>query len=225
MEVNGQKLSGGRILIYLLGILFVSLGIVLCKKCGLGISPISSIPFVLADIAPLSFGNLTTLFHFVNIALQMLLIRKIFDLKLWLQVPLAFVFGWTIDWLNNLIVLDHIVLAWQLLALVFSILFTALGMVMMIDMNLVQNPPDGAVKQISIILNKELGNVKIIYDVSCIVISILLSLIFLRKIQGFGIATIVSAIFVGKVINWIRMAYRLTGCRKNRRLDVETFEE
>ena len=39
-----------RVFIYLLGIFFVSLGIVLCKKCNLGISPISSITFVLEEI-------------------------------------------------------------------------------------------------------------------------------------------------------------------------------
>lgn len=207
MNVNGEKLSAQRILIHLLGILFVSLGIVLCKKCSLGISPISSIPFVLTDITSLTFGNLTTLFHFVNIAAQMLLTKKLFDPKLWLQVPLAFVFGWIIDWCNNLIVVDDTLLLCQILALALSIFFTALGMVMMIGMNLIQNPPDGTVKQISVMLDTELGNVKVVYDVACVIISILLGLLFLHQIKGFGVATIASAIFVGKSISWIRSAF------------------
>jgi uncharacterized membrane protein YczE len=207
MNVNRENLSVKRILIYLLGILTVSLGIVLCKKCGLGISPISSIPFVLSDALPLTFGNLTTLFHFINMIAQMLLTKKLLDPKLWLQALLAFVFGWVIDWLNQLIIIDDTVLAWQILALILSIFFTALGMVMMIDMNLIQNPPDGTVKQISMMLHIELGNVKIAYDVVCVVISILLGLVFLRRVTGFGIATIASAIFVGKTISWIRLAH------------------
>lgn len=211
--MNGEKLHAKRILTYLLGILSVSLGIVLCKKCGLGVSPISSIPFVLTDITSLTFGNLTTLFHFLNTAVQMLLMRRLLDPKLWLQIPLAFVFGGLIDWLNSLILIDDTILAWQLLSLALSIFFTALGMVMMIDMNLIQNPPDGTVKQLSILWNKSLGTVKIIYDVTCVLISVLLGLLFLHQPRGFGIATIVSAVFVGKTIGWIRLALRAV--RKN----------
>lgn len=81
MENEKEELTMKRVLIYTIGILFVSLGIVLCKKCGMGISPISSIPFVLADIVPMTFGSLTTLFHFTNIMMQMVLIRKIGETK------------------------------------------------------------------------------------------------------------------------------------------------
>lgn len=210
MEVHNEKLTPGRIGIYILGIFLVSFGIVLCKKCGLGISPISSIPFVLAEALPITLGNLTTLFHFVNIALQMLMARTVRDLGIWLQVPLAFVFGWVIDWMNRVVVIDNTVLLWQILVLVFSIFFTALGMICMLGMNLIQNPPDGTVRQISILQNRELGTVKIIYDVCCTGISILLGLALLREIKGFGIATVASAVFTGKTIVWIRRAIRTT---------------
>lgn len=184
----------------------MSLGIVLCKKCGMGISPISSIPFVLADIVPLTFGSLTTLFHFMNTLMQMALSRKIKDLKMWLQVPLAFVFGWVIDGFNRFILIDADTLFYQMAALAFSIFFTAFGMVCMLDMDFIQNPPDGTVKQISSFFKWEFGMVKIIYDVTCVGVSVLLSLIFLHRVEGLGIATIASAFFVGKTIRWIRIA-------------------
>ena len=200
---NDNKLALKRIATYIVGIFLVSLGIVLCKKCGMGISPISSIPFVLAYITPLTFGNLTTLFHFTNIALQMALTRKIVDVKLLLQFPLAFAFGWVIDFLNFVIRFDEGNLACQILALVFSVFFTALGMAFMLDANLIQNPPDGTVKQISIMIKKKLGTVKMIYDISCVVVSVLGSIIFLHRLEGFGIATVVSAFFVGRMIGLI----------------------
>lgn len=200
---NNNKVTFKRIAIYIAGVFLVSLGIVLCKKCGMGISPISSIPFVLAYITPLTFGNLTTLFHFTNIVVQMTLTRKIMDVKLLLQVPLAFVFGWIIDLLNFVIRFDEENLAYQILALSFSVFFTALGMVFMLDANLIQNPPDGTVKQISMMIKKKLGNVKMIYDISCVAVSVLISILFLHRLKGFGIATIVSALFVGRMIGWI----------------------
>lgn len=204
MNNKNEKLTIKRITIYIAGILFVSLGIVLCKKCGMGISPISSIPFVLVYVTPLTFGNLTTLFHFVNTVLQIIFTKKWFDPKLWLQVPLAFVFGWVIDGFNYFIVIDDSILLYQIFALIFSIFFTALGMVCMLGTNLIQNPPDGTVKQLSVMLNKEIGTVKIGYDVTCVLISVIVSLAFLHKIEGFGLATIASAIFVGKAIGWIQ---------------------
>lgn len=192
-----------RVIIYIIGVLSVSLGIVLCKKCGLGISPVSSIPFVLAYITPLTFGTLTTLFHFANTLLQMVLKRTWSDFKLWLQVPLAFVFGWVIDGLNRLIMINERSLVCQAAALVLSVFFTALGMVFMLKMDLIQNPPDGTVKQVAGLIKRKIGTVKIGYDVFCVLLSVLLSMVFLHKVEGFGIATIVSAIFVGKAIGWI----------------------
>ncbi len=190
--------------IYILGIILVSLGIVFCKKCNMGISPVSGIPFVLEKIVPITFGNLTMLFHFVNITLQMVLMKKILDVRLLLQIPLAFVFGVTIDFFNKLIVFDQNNLALQIIALLLSILFTALGMVCMIHMDLIQNPPDGFVRQLSVMTSKELGTVKIAYDVSCVVVSVMIGLIFLRKIYGLGIATIASALLVGRTVTFIR---------------------
>lgn len=205
METKKEDLTIKRVLIYTIGIIFVSLGIVLCKKCDMGISPISSIPFVLSDIVPMTFGSLTTLFHFMNIIAQMVLMKKIDEPKIWLQVLLAFVFGWVIDGFNQLIIIDSRVMCYKIIALVFSIFFTALGMVCMLDMNLIQNPPDGTVKQISILSGWEFAVVKITYDVFCVIVSVLLSVMFLHRIEGLGIATIASAFFVGKTIQWIRI--------------------
>lgn len=53
-------------------------------------------------------------------------------------------------------------------------------------------------------LKIEMGKVKITYDVSCVAVSLMLSLVFLKRIEGFGIATVFSAIFVGKTLSWLQ---------------------
>lgn len=189
-----------RLFIYLLGVLSVSLGIVLCKKCGLGISPISSIPFVLEDVVPISFGMLTMLFHFVNTALQIIIGRKV-NVKILLQIPLAVLFGVVINWIQSLLTFDASTLIVQIVAMLLSVFFTALGMVFMVNMQLIQNPPDGTVKVISEKIGKELGQVKIWYDVSCVVLSVAMGFLFFGELRGFGIATIVSALMVGKLVS------------------------
>ncbi len=193
-----------RILIYLAGVIMVSLGIVLCKKSNLGISPVSSVPLVLEQITPLTFGTTTILFHFMNIALQMILLRKFTDVMLWLQVVLAILFGQVIDFVQTILsfTADTLLLQWT--ALILSVFFTAAGMVCMIRMKLIQNPPDGAVRTLSEKLHLELGKMKIVYDILMVVISAVIGFITLGYPAGFGIATIVSAIFVGRTVTFIQ---------------------
>lgn len=192
-----------RISFFLAGLICVCVGIVLCKKCALGISPISSIPYVLSLALPLSFGQFTMLFHFVNIAGQMIL-QKSVRLKTSLQILLALVFSTVIDFFDSILSVPADYLPAQLEALILSIVFTALGMVLMVHADLIQNPVDGFVKQVAERVSKPLGTVKICYDLSCVVISLLLSMLLLRRLEGFGLATITSAVFVGKYVGWIR---------------------
>lgn len=215
MEEKYSKYLPVRILIYLLGIVLVSIGIVLCKKSNLGISPISSVPYVLEYIVPISFGALTMLFHLVNIVAQMALVKKVWDIKLLLQIPLAVVFGQTINFFQKCISIDNGNAGMQWLALGMSVLFTAVGMVCMLDMKLVTNPPDGVVKEISEKYSLKFGNVKIMYDVTMVIISVLLGIICCKKIMGIGIGTLVSAIFIGKCVSLINHVIKQVSGMKN----------
>ena len=70
----------------------------------------------------------------------------------------------------------------------------------MLSMKLVQNPPDGTVNILARLLNKNIGTIKIYYDIFMVIISVILGIAFLHGLKGFGIATILSAIFVGKTL-------------------------
>ena len=192
-----------RILIYCLGLMVVSLGIVLCKKSALGISPISTVPYALEQALPLSFGQLTMCFHFVNTAIQLAMNREKKNIwKLLMQVPVAFAFSVVIDWFGEIIRIDSSVLGWQLASLILSVPVAALGLLMMVHMDLFQNPPDGTIKAISRRSGKELGTVKNLYDCACVLLSVVISLALYRRIVGFGVATVVSALGVGRFVRW-----------------------
>ncbi|MBQ7437048.1 MAG: hypothetical protein IJV30_06965 [Oscillospiraceae bacterium] len=201
--------------IYICGLISVCAGIVLCKKCAMGMSPVSSIPYVLSLALPLTFGQLTMCFHFVNIAGQMILQKKIL-IKTSLQIVLALAFSTIIDWFDTVIRVNSDILIFAILSLIFSIIFTALGMVLMVWADLVQNPVDGFVKQVSDMTALPLGRVKIFYDISCVLISFILSFILLRRLTGFGIATLASAYFVGKCVGWIRLGAEKVKTNLNR---------
>ena len=192
-----------RILIYCLGLVTVCLGIVLCKKSALGISPISTVPYSLEQAVPLTFGQLTMCFHFFNTVIQLIMNRDRKQIwKLLMQVPVAFAFSVVIDWLGEIIRIDSSVIGWQIASLIVSVPVAALGLLLMVHMDLFQNPPDGTIKAISAHSGKELGTVKNLYDCSCVVLSIIISLALYHRIVGFGVATVVSALGVGRFVRW-----------------------
>ncbi len=198
-----------RLGIYIAGIILVSLGIVLCVKCELGVSPISSVPYVLGYVTPLTFGTLTMLFHFCNSMIQYVLEKKLVNIKVLLQVPVALLFGIIIDFFKSMMSFNVENLMFKILLMIMSIVFTALGMHLMLSMQLVQNPPDGTVNILAGLLNKNIGTVKIFYDILMVAISVILGFIFLHGLKGFGIATIFSAVFVGKTLTLMKKHIRL----------------
>lgn len=198
-----------RLGIYITGIILVSLGIVLCVKCELGVSPISSVPYVLGYVTPLTFGTLTMLFHFCNSMIQYVLEKKLVNIKVLLQVPVALLFGIIIDFFKSMMSFNVENLMFKILLTIMSIVFTALGMHLMLSMQLVQNPPDGTVNILAGLLNKNIGTVKIFYDILMVAISVILGFIFLHGLKGFGIATIFSAVFVGKTLTLMKKHIRL----------------
>jgi uncharacterized membrane protein YczE len=85
-------------------------------------------------------------------------------------VPVAVVLGMLIDLIKGVVQFDNSIMVNQIAALIISIIFTAAGMACMINMNMVQNPPDGMVRQISIMSGVELGTVKLSYDITMILL-------------------------------------------------------
>ena len=59
-----------------LGLLITAFGIAFSIQAGLGTSPISSLPYVVSLLTPLSVGTATICLHGVLILLQLLILRR-----------------------------------------------------------------------------------------------------------------------------------------------------
>ena len=188
-----------RIPLYIAGAFLLGFGIVLCVKCKMGVSPINSIPYVITHLIPLSLGTISILFYLINIVLQFFLSERKYYISIILQLPVSLLFGLVIDLWDALIPTAQTV-GMRIIFLCGSLFFTALGIMLIVAMHLVPDPPTGAVQAISRTVKKDMGNVKMIYDGSCVVISLLIGLLGTHRIIGFGIATIVSAVCVGRIL-------------------------
>ena len=86
-----------RYLLFIIGLFVNSLGICFIIKADLGSSPISSLPYTISLKSPISLGTLTFILNLFLIAGQMLILKKDFKQREWLQLPISVLFGVFID--------------------------------------------------------------------------------------------------------------------------------
>ena len=79
------------------GLLIMALGVACSIQADLGTSPVSSLPYVLSRITPLSVGTTTILVNSGLVLLQVLILRRRYDPLQLLQLPVAVAFGYLTD--------------------------------------------------------------------------------------------------------------------------------
>ena len=170
-------------------------------KTGLGVSPIISIAYSVSTIWDLNFGNMTMALYCVFVIAQFIIRgkdRKWSDL---LQIPVALLVSQLLNLFSWLMRDFHFENFWINLAfLILAILLTGLGVVLSVDMRLVPNPGDGIVQAISDRTGKSLGLTKNLFDIGCIITTIVLGLTMEGKLIGIGLGTVLAVIGVGRAI-------------------------
>ena len=86
-----------RYIFLCIGLCIMAFGVAFSIEANLGTSPISSLPYVSSLLTPLSVGNTTILMHCVFILIQILILRKRYELIQLIQLPVAFIFGYLTD--------------------------------------------------------------------------------------------------------------------------------
>jgi len=196
-----------RFTIYMLGTLALAAGITLNTKTGLGVSPMVSVSFGLSENLGLKFSVLHVIFYVFLVLGQMALDRKITWAHV-LQLPVSAVFGVFLDLLGVWITYDYTAhgLVANLVLLVAAMFFTALGVCLMVNMDLVMNPGDGIVLSMSKRMNRDMGFAKNVYDIICVVFTCVTGLLLRGRIAGIGLGTVISMVCVGRFIAVINKA-------------------
>ncbi len=194
-----------RYLFFILGLSINSFGIAFVTKSAMGTSQISSIPYVLSlQFDNLSFGMTTFLMNMVYIILQILILKKDFSPIQFLQIPVNLVFSsfidlgmWALSWFSPETLITRII------SLFIGCIILALGISIEVAPDVIMVPGEGIVKAISQAKHADFGKIKVIFDVTLIIIASLLSFIFFHKLNGVGIGTVISALTVGKFVSII----------------------
>ena len=189
-----------RGLFYCLGIASLCLGVTLNTKTGLGLSPITAVPYSISEGFGLSFSTVLFWYYIACVGLQAAVKRKECSWKELAQVPLSFVFSVVQEWMGNLLSFRCSAL-WQGLALLpFAALFTGFGIALMVRMELVPNPADGVPFVLSRVIKKDMGLTKNIVDSSCVLLALVIDFLFTGGIVSIGLGTLWAIVFNGRAI-------------------------
>lgn len=188
-----------RVLTYCIGILILACGITLNTKTRLGVSPVISVAYNIAQILHTPLGPTTFVYYAFLIFLQFLLLPKDFSLVQCGQIICAFLTSAFIQ-LFDLILPSPDGMPFRLLLLFVAIFLTGLGASITVGMKLVPNPADALANIIGKKIGRDLGLGKNILDAVCILLAVILGLVFSGSLLGIGIGTAVSVLFTGRVM-------------------------
>ena len=200
----------------LLAVVVNSFGVVLMLYSGAGISAISSVPFAFSEVLPaLSLGTWTYIFQGL-LVLSLMVLRRRFVAQYLGSFVVGFVFGELLDvhelWIG---VLPN-GLWWRVLYFAASYLLISFGIALSNRCRLPIIPTDLFPRELSHILGVGYPKVKIVFDVICLAVTAGMTLLFLGRLDGLGIGTILAAFTTGKSVG-------LIGDRLDRRLRFVSF--
>lgn len=194
-----------RYALFIISLFISALGVAVTKRGELGVSPISSAANVMSmKFTALSLGSWLIIWNCVLIVGQIALLRRNFKPIQLLQVPLSFLFGWFTDigtCIAGLLPVSGYIS--RLGAVLCGTMILGFGISLSVAANVIMNSGEAFVKAVSDVSGKEFGNVKVIFDISCVTFAAVLSLIlFGFKIVGLREGTVIAALLTGVCVKF-----------------------
>ena len=191
-------------LAYILGMIFLSFGVIFTIKSDLGIAPLQTPAYIIYEALPyLSFGTYNYLFQLILVILLCIIIRK-FNVKYILSFFSAVIYGFCLDGADFLLKnLYANSMYMKILFFAIGFFLIAFGVTFFFKTNLPLMPLDIFVKDFSSHKYLKISNVKIIFDISILCSGIILSLSIFKKLVGIGIGTFIRGFFSGITIKFL----------------------
>jgi uncharacterized membrane protein YczE len=206
-----------RLPMYFIGLFIMTVGIAFSVRSDLGVSPVSSPPYTLTVVWNVEMGMATFLFHVSLVLLQILLLRRKYKPKNLLQLAVGVVFGLFTTFCNSLVMMIPMpdILPFRIIMLAVSIVIVAIGIFLYVPADIMPLAGEGTMLAISQVTGFKFSNVKIGFDVSVSVISLVICLITVHNPGSVGIGTVVSAVLTGATLGVIT---RVFGKKRDRLL-------
>ncbi|PWM26036.1 MAG: hypothetical protein DBX44_01115 [Oscillospiraceae bacterium] len=202
MQRSGREIFC-RYLLFIVSLFFMALGVAITRRGELGVSPISSVANVMSlKYASVSLGSWLVIWNCILILGQILLLRRNFSKIQLLQLPLSLLFGYFTDWGTRAVAaLPVTSYLTQLLLVAAGTVVLGFGVSLSVIADVIMNSGEAFVKALSDLIRRDFSSVKIVFDLSCVVLSLLLSLTFFDgSILGTREGTLIAALCTGLVV-------------------------
>lgn len=187
----------------------MTIGSALSVKSNLGVSPVSSIPYTMTCVWEIEMGKATILFHIVLVLIQILLLRRKFKPAQLLQILVGVVFGYFTTFCNYMVSFlptpDN--LGIRIVMVLASTVFVAAGIFLYLPADLIPLAGEGAMQAVSSVTKIEFSKVKIGFDCTMVLISVITCLVCLHNLGSVGVGTIIAAFLVGTLVGVINRAF------------------
>ena len=208
---NKDEIVYKRIIQYVVGLFIMNIGIAFSIKSNLGSTPVVTVPYAISLITGFDIGYTNAAFQAFLVLIELLLLRSAFKSKHFLQVFVAILFSAFTS--LSLIILglflppaNSIIL--QILFLVLGIVILAFGLFLYVPMNVVPVSVDGLTQTLAIVANQSFAKTKVVFDISMIIISLIILFTFTGTLDGSaGIGTVIAALSIGTTVKIINMIY------------------
>lgn len=184
--------------IFVIGMSLTALAVALFVKAAFGVTPVSSLTYVLSLSFPYTIGTFSFMVSIVAFLLQLLILRKKFPIHQWLQMPMTAIFSLCIDgWMKAFSTFTPDGLDTRIALLVLALFVHATGVTLQVKGNVVMLPPEAFVHAVATHWHFRFGNVKIFFDTAFVLAAATISFHYLGEIQGIREATLISAFSTG----------------------------
>ncbi len=216
MSAMSSRELAKRYFTFVVSIFIIAFGLSGVVRSDLGVSPISSTPYVFSANTPLSIGTYLFLLCLLFIIVQMVLLgreeisKRRFDLLV--QVPISFIFGMCTD-LTMWILSDLLPESYpaKMAILILGCAMLAVGICLEVVAGVAMMGAECTVQVIARRFKLEFGTVKMFFDITLVCVAIISSLLFAGRVEGIREGTIVTALITGPLVKFLMPRLRFVG--------------
>lgn len=200
-----------RLVLYVLGLFFLSLGVSFSIQADLGVSPVSSLPYALSLSTGMKIGMMTVAANILFIIVGSILTKSFIVKEVVGQLIISFLFGGFMDLTLLLVQLfpSPQTIGMKIIFLLISLFVVAVGLLGYFNAKLPLMPYDALTYAISARFKMVFSKAKITSDLLNVCVAGAVCLIFVHSIGAIGVGTVIAAYFIGKILGWMTKLYEV----------------
>ena len=188
-----------KMILYIIGLNLIAVAVVLNIRYATGVAAFSSVMYAISEIYHISLGTASIICYLIFVIIQCILSKKI-TMTYILEIPLSFAFGFLTYLYDFLIPQLQLSYLFCSIFFILTMFVTAMGVFLCVKTGFVLTPTDGIVNTISEVFHISFSTVKNVFDISLVALTALLCLFNHTSFYGIGIGTVLSALFLGRII-------------------------